>query len=290
MDSMPAVPRARPLAQRPWFAIPLILLVFLALDNLQPLLSQSDAYRQFYDQLPNDLRRGARIALQIALCVAFVRLVWTSSVPVAARELGFNGRVIDGVVFGFGASLPMFAGFVLSSPITDSPAPMQWLFLAGLYPLLEEVLYRGFLCGLLLSRGRMPAWAAIGVSAALFGWVHVDLAAPFQESIGLFFLTGSGGVVFAWLFLRWRRNIWVPFMLHAGMNLAWNVFNVADSALGGWYPFSLQSASIVLAVGLTLRWTKPIEPPIPDRGWPRDGVIAGRYHAERDATESQRQN
>ena len=289
MDSTQGSSRAEPVAQRSWFAIALILLVFLAVDNLQQLLSLSLGYRQFYDQVPSHLRQGARIAVQIALCVAVVRFTWRSGTLAAMHELGFNGRVIDGVRVGLGASTLMFAGFALTTSVTDSPAPLQWLFLAGLYPLLEEVLYRAFLCGLLVSRGGLPAWAAIGISAILFGWVHVDLSAPWAQSAGLFLLTGFGGVVFAWLFLRWRRNLWVPFMLHAGMNLAWNVFDVADSALGGWYPFALQSASIVLAIVLTLRWTAPIQASISDRGWPRDGAIPARYHAEREDTASQRQ-
>ena len=289
MDSTQGPSRAEPVMPRSWFSIALILLVFLAVDNLHQLLSMSDGYRLLYGQIPSHWRQGARIAVQIAICVAVVRFTWRTGTRAAVRELGLSGRVIDGVRVGLGAAIPMFAGLALSAPVTESPAPMQWLFLAGLYPLLEEVLYRAFLCGLLVSRGGLPAWAAIGVSAALFGWVHVDLSAPWAQSVGLFLLTGFGGAVFAWLFLRWRRNLWVPFMLHAGMNLAWNVFEVADTALGGWYPFALQLASIVLAIVLTLRWTTPIQAPIPDRGCPRDGAIPAGYHAEFEGTAPQRQ-
>jgi hypothetical protein len=39
------------------------------------------------------------------------------------------------------------------------------------------------------------------------------------------------------------------------MNLWWEVFSVAKTALGGWFPFLLQTGSIFLAVGITLCWT-----------------------------------
>ena len=62
---------------------------------------------------------------------------------------------------------------------------------------------------------------------------------------GLFFLTGAGGVTFAWLVYRWQ-NLWV------GMNLCWELFSVAKSAIGGWFPFMLQNLTMLLAIFITL--------------------------------------
>lgn len=36
------------------------------------------------------------------------------------------------------------------------------------------------------------------------------------------------------------------------MNLWWDVFNIDDTALGGWLPFSLQIGTMLFAVLLTL--------------------------------------
>lgn len=59
-------------------------------------------------------------------------------------------------------------------------------------------------------------------------------------------LTGSGAVVFAWLIYRWQ-SLWFPIFLHVCMNLWWEVFSAAKTALGGWVPFVLQTGSISLA-------------------------------------------
>jgi hypothetical protein len=41
------------------------------------------------------------------------------------------------------------------------------------------------------------------------------------------------------------------------MNLWWELFSVAKSALGGWFPFVLQGSTILLAVLVTLIRTRP---------------------------------
>lgn len=72
---------------------------------------------------------------------------------------------------------------------------------------------------------------------------------------GLFFLTGSGGAIFAWLVHRWQ-NLWIPVMLHICMNLWWELFSVAKSAIGGWFPFALQTLTMLLAVLVTFYFTR----------------------------------
>jgi uncharacterized protein len=91
--------------------------------------------------------------------------------------------------------------------------------------------------------------------ALLFGLGHIEQGPSFLEMIELMLLTGLGAVVFAWLVCRWQ-SLWFPIALHICMNLWWALFSVARSALGGWFPFALQSASIVLAILITLYWTK----------------------------------
>jgi uncharacterized protein len=71
------------------------------------------------------------------------------------------------------------------------------LFFAGaiLAPIVEEILFRGLLQSALAKK--LPIWAAIGISALLFGAVHFDLyALPVLALMGVIFgilyhLTGS---------------------------------------------------------------------------------------------------
>jgi hypothetical protein len=52
--------------------------------------------------------------------------------------------------------------------------------------------------------------------------------------------------------MKWRDNVWVVWGLHAGMNLWWEVFNVDDTALGGWLSNGARLATVIVAVLLTI--------------------------------------
>ncbi|MFY1704454.1 CPBP family intramembrane glutamic endopeptidase [Micromonospora sp. WMMA1923] len=75
-------------------------------------------------------------------------------------------------------------------------------------PIYEEVLYRGvFFQGL---AARLPALAAIGISAGFFAVMH--LPRVFNTISALF-----AGLLFAWLLHRYR-NLWVPILAHTVSN------------------------------------------------------------------------
>jgi hypothetical protein len=52
--------------------------------------------------------------------------------------------------------------------------------------------------------------------------------------------------------MKWRDNLWTVWGLHAGMNLWWEVFNVDDTALGGWLANGARLATVIIAVLLTI--------------------------------------
>ena len=71
----------------------------------------------------------------------------------------------------------------------------------------------------------------------------------------MFILTGAGGVTLAWLVYRWQ-NLWVAVALHICMNLWWELFSVAKTAIGGWFSFMLQNLTMLLAIFITLYRTR----------------------------------
>lgn len=75
-------------------------------------------------------------------------------------------------------------------------------------PLYEEVLYRGVLFAGLAAR--MPAFAAIAISASIFAVAHLPRILNTITAL----LTG---LLFAWLLHRYR-NLWVPITAHAVAN------------------------------------------------------------------------
>ena len=253
---MPTHPATR--QHWPWALA--VVAVFLVVDHLQDLLRLSDPYIDLYRRFPFWVPEAGKSLLQIGLCTLAVRLLCANTCADAARQLGMTASVKHGLLFGLFAASPLYVGLALTTALPVVSDPAATTYLAGLSPLAEETLYRAFLCGLLCSRGGFPVWAALATQAAFFGWGHVGQGESLAESAGLLALISLGGFLFGWFFLRWNRNLWVPFFMHALMNLSWEIFQVSDNAIGGWYPFALQLSCLVLGILITLRWTKPIEP------------------------------
>ena len=77
-------------------------------------------------------------------------------------------------------------------------------------PLVEEIVFRGWLYGAL--RNRLPAWLGIIVNALIFSAAHA-------LNPGVFLLTFAGGLLFATSY-EMSRNLLTPIALHVGGNLA----------------------------------------------------------------------
>jgi membrane protease YdiL (CAAX protease family) len=113
---------------------------------------------------------------------------------------------------------------------------------------MEEYLFRGFLFGILFRKflwGFIPS-AVLG--AMFFGLGHIYQGTNFFETMGIFLITSMGSLWFAWLYIEWNENLWVPVFLHIFMNLSWGLFDISNNALGD------VSANIFrfLTIGLTI--------------------------------------
>lgn len=231
-----------------------VLAILLVLDHLQELLSLATFYRGLYKVFPFYVPEGGKSILQIVLAVIALQLLTRESARAAMAELGFFAPLVRGLTFGFGAALVMFAGFAATLPLK---IPSDWavlLYLAGLSPLAEETVYRAFGVGTLAGRCGAPRWLALLLPAIVFGLGHIQEGASWSERLGLFMLTASGGILFGWFYLRWWRNVWMPFSIHAGMNLSWELFDVSRNAIGGWWPFVLQTGTLVVGILATVKF------------------------------------
>jgi membrane protease YdiL (CAAX protease family) len=76
-----------------------------------------------------------------------------------------------------------------------------------MYPVLEEVIFRGFIFNEL--KKNISTTKAIGIQAFLFGLLHLNLIqGSYAFLLGLFF---------AYIYL-WTGSIWAPIVLHIGLN------------------------------------------------------------------------
>lgn len=238
---------------RHWTALPIIA-VFLWLDHFH-----LDLFRAVAGDWSGAARTSALALLgYLPHCaVAFGLAAVLTRPRYAASALGLDGRPLRALLLGLLLTAPMALGLALKAPLTlaaDTPhALMRHALLPGFG---EELLYRGLLFGLLF---RISGWGFVPAAltgALLFGGAHLSQGGSAVEAAGIFAMTALGGMWFAWLYVEWDFDLWVPVVLHVLMNVWWVVFPVADNALGPLWTVGLRSLIIALSIGATLAYAK----------------------------------
>lgn len=118
--------------------------------------------------------------------------------------------------------------------------------------MMEELYYRGFLFGQLFRKTHLGFVASIFLSAVLFAIAHLYQSENTYEMMGIFLLTFAGAIFFAWLYVEWQYNLWVPIFTHTFMNLSWALFQIDNSALGGFKANIFRGLTIAVAILFTL--------------------------------------
>lgn len=239
--------------------VAIVVLIALTLANyMHEMLARLGPYRALHRKYPFYVAESLDKISGAVLCCLGIYLLYRSGPAAIFRELGLAASVLKGLGFALVASSPTLVGFALTRKIAPGLVAPNLLFLTVFSPIIEELEFRGFGFSQLYRRARWPFWLAIVPPAVLFGLGHVEKGENWQEMAGIFLITGTGAGIFSWLLKEWQ-NLWIPIAMHICMNLWWEVFSVAKTAIGGWFPFALQTASILLAIVLTLvaKW----------RGW-----------------------
>lgn len=239
------------------FIVITALTVFAIADQSRGLVFAVPAYKSFVNSLPDVLRWLEQPVRWSLCCWIGLYIVWRTSPTDLFGEWGLNRSATTGLVVGLLVTLPMWGPLLLLGRLAQPESWTLLLFLAGVWPMGEEILFRGYAFKQLHHRAGWSLWSAALTTGVVFGLVHLGNATvrglPLGEQIGVVGITGGGGILFAWIFARWRYNLWVPFFIHALMNLWWNVFDVSENALGGLAANLMRLGCVALAVVLTLR-------------------------------------
>lgn len=166
------------------------------------------------------------------------------------NSLGLSGSFLTGFVFALITVSPMWIGSAMSGSLNaDVALFVRSALLPGFF---EEFLFRGFLFGLLF---RYAGWGFIPsamIGALIFGAGHLYQGSSIGESAAIFGITFMGALWFAWLFIEWDENLWIPIFLHIMMNASWSLFEVSETALGNPYSNIFRVATIALTVVITI--------------------------------------
>jgi membrane protease YdiL (CAAX protease family) len=236
---------------RPWGIAAITVVVLIIASYTHEIISRVPAYGWLHSHRPFYVAESIDKIGGAAVCLLAVWLLYRSGLRGISRELGLSAPVLPAIALALIASSPMLIGFAITRSLIPHIELLPLLFPTVLSPFIEEIEFRGFGVTQLQRGTGWPFWVVVWPSALLFGYGHVEQGQSPPEMVGLFFLTGAGGVTFAWLVHRWQ-NLWVAVALHICMNLWWELFSVAKTAIGGWFPFMLQNLTMLLAISITL--------------------------------------
>lgn len=222
-------------------------------------------YAKEYWFLP--IRTGLRSLLPLPLLTHFLTYIiigiplfvavwWIHQFKIRWVDFGFSRCIDQPLLFALICTLPMFVGYGL---VFGWNAEVSWTGIFGgviCAAFFEELYYRAILFGQLFRNTRLGFVPAILIGAVLFGLSHLYQSEDPSTMLGVFMTTFMGAVLFAWVYVEWNFNLWVPILLHAFMNLSWMLFSAGDTALGGLYSNLFRGITIALIIILTIRYKR----------------------------------
>ena len=169
------------------------------------------------------------------------------------QDLGLMGNPWIGLLFSVICTFPMFAGYAYMAGGLAGGLSVTTLvtnnLLAGVF---EETYFRGFLFGQLFRNTRLGFLPAIILCSVLFASGHLYQSTDTKVLLGILLTTFLGSVLFAWLYVEWGYNIWVPMFLHSLMDISWYLFGTGSNALGGIGANVFRLMTVLLAISLTI--------------------------------------
>jgi uncharacterized protein len=191
-------------------------------------------------------------AAGLALLAAVILLFGGREARPLARLSGLSAPIGRPLLFAAAIFIPAtIIAVLIAKPAADISLYDQ-AFLSVIFPVMEEIGFRGLAIGALM---RLAGWSfalAALAPAAVFGAAHLWQGDSPMEIAGVVAITGVGGFLLGWIFVRWGFNLWPAIFAHVGLNALWGFFDLGDNAVGGWTGNALRLGVIAAAIGLTL--------------------------------------
>ena len=210
-----------------------------------------DLISLLFPELAGYTRLAIVFGLEILFCIVAVIIISRKNLPGATDELGMSASIPTGLIVSLAATLPMPVLFSFTGSLSSEIDGMNLLFFSFLSPLEEEIVFRGFAFWMLYKYARLGFWGSVLAPSIMFGLVHLYQASEMMDALGIFGITTAGSIWFSWLLMRWE-NLWVPIFIHALMNGWWEIFDVDDTALGGYMANIARLLTIGISVVLTV--------------------------------------
>ncbi len=194
------------------------------------------------------------IAIIIIVSISFL---YHLNITGVISELGLKQGLSRGLVFGFAATLPMTVSSAILFKVSDHVFAFSTLVFVLIGPIMEEILFRGYLFGQLFRREGWGFIPASLIASVFFGMGHLYQSNDLSAAAGTFLVTFVGSAWFAWLYIEHNSNLWVPMWLHVFMNLSWTIFQTnTPGAVGSNTTNLFRIVTIIITIVYTIRYSK----------------------------------
>ncbi len=171
--------------------------------------------------------------------------------------LGLKNGFIKGLLFGLITTLPMTVSSVILFKLSNNLFSYDILIVAFIGPIIEEILFRGYIFGQLFKKERWGFIPSSIIASIFLGIGHLYQTHNLSSAFGTFLITFMGSAWFAWLYIEHNSNLWVPIWLHIFMNLSWIIFQTnVPGAIGTNATNLFRLITIILTVIYTIRYSK----------------------------------
>jgi membrane protease YdiL (CAAX protease family) len=251
----PLTATSPPEENRPGRVVVVVVATLTAYSSLE-LARLIPGYGDFFKELPPIawwIENAARPLIPVALGLI---LVYGLRPARWARELGMNRPFGKALLLALLITTPLYlVPLALQAPLSTETW-LDHLFGAGVWPLREEIGYRGYAFGQIYRYSGLGFWPSGLFTSALFGLGHMSNAAlagyglAGQLANASFVAISSLGL--AWIYAKWNRNLWLVFFLHGFANLWGSLFQLGDVAIESWLFSALLVSTLAFGIGLTL--------------------------------------
>ena len=200
----------------------------------------------------------------ISYCITYILVglpllfgvAWIHGFKRFVAPLGLDRSLLKGLLFSLLCTGPMLIGYATVFTFDNEVTINKIITGALAAAFFEELYFRGILFGQIYRFTKIGFIPSIIFGALLFAFGHLYQSQDPQTLIGIFITTFLGAILFAWVYVEWQYNIWVPVFLHLFMNLFWMLFSVGDNAFGGTYANIFRLLTIALIIVLTIFYKK----------------------------------
>lgn len=237
---------------KPNQTLKIILIIFLSFATYHLLFLNFKPIKLGLDKITQQGLVSYILAYLIVGIPIFIGTYLINKAASIFKSLGLSLNILTAIWTSLLFTLPMFIGGLLFFKLNLQIDIQNLIAGTIVAAFMEELYFRGFLFGQLFQKTNWGFIPSILFGALIFAFGHLYQSQDISQLIGIFMITFSGAIFFAWLYVEWNYNLWLPIMTHTLMNLTWNLFEVDNNALGDLKANIFRGLTILTAIIFTI--------------------------------------